>query len=120
MLLSVVDAGLDATDIEELLIRLRQELLDHAGVADARPVSLTPSPAGSKAADGALAALAVTVLSPGVLPTVLDMVRAWAVRRDRTVRVEVDGDLLELTGVTSAQQQQVLDAWLSRRSGDVR
>jgi hypothetical protein len=120
MLLSVVDARLDAADVEESLIRLRQELLDHASVVDVRAVSPIPSPVGSKAADGLMAALSVTVLHPSVLPIVMDVVRVWAVRRDRTVRVEVDGDFLELTGVTSAQQQEVLDAWLSRHSGDAR
>src|SRR5690242_18343529 len=114
MLLSVVDARLDAADVEESLIRLRHELLDHAGVADVRAVAPIPSPVGSKAVDGLLAALSVTVLQPSVLPMVMDVVRSWAMRRDRTIRVEVDGDVLELTGVTSAQQQEVLDAWLSR------
>lgn len=120
MLLSVVDAHLDAAEVEESLIRLRRELLNHPDVADARAVSAVASPAGSKAVDGLIAALAVTVLHPTVLSTVMDVVRSWAVRLDRTVRVEVDGDVLELTGVTSAQQQQALDAWLSRHSGNER
>ena len=114
-MLSVVDADLDAAEVEDSLIRLRRELLDHPDVADVRMVSPVPSPAGSKAADGLVAALSVTVLHPSVLVALMETVRSWVARRDRTVRVEVDGDVLELTGVTSAQQQQVLDAWLHRR-----
>jgi len=115
MLLSVVDTGLDPAEVEDALIHLRRELLDHSGVADARTLSQVPPPAGSKAADGLIAALSVTVLHPSVLVAVLEAVRGWAVRRGRTVRVEIDGDVLDLAGVTSAQQQQVIDAWLRRR-----
>ncbi|MDI6098779.1 hypothetical protein QLQ12_09225 [Actinoplanes sp. NEAU-A12] len=114
MLLSVVDADLDAAEIEDALIRLRRELLGHAGVVDARTVPGTPAPAGSKAVDGLIAALSVALTDPGVLAAVVEAVRAWGARRGRTLRVEIDGDVLDLAGVTSAQQQQVIDAWLRR------
>ena|SRR5690348_3104955 len=107
--------GGEHPDTEEALLRLRREVLDHPGVADVRAVSPVPAPTGSKAVDGMVAALSVTVLHPSVLAAVVETVRGWAGRGNRTVRVEIDGDVLNLTGVTSAQQQQIIDAWLSRR-----
>jgi len=119
MLVSVVDADLDAAEVEDTLIRLRRELLEHPDVADVQPGSSAPVPAGSKAVGGLVAALSVTVLSPAVLVSLVETIRsaAW---RNRTIRVEIDGDVLELTGTTSAQQQQVVDAWLSRHDGAAR
>jgi hypothetical protein len=76
---------------------------------------LVPVPTCSKALDGLVAALSVTVLHPTVLAVVMEALNSWIARRNRTVRVEIDGDVLELTGATSAQQQQVVDAWLRRR-----
>jgi transcriptional regulator of aromatic amino acid metabolism len=116
MLLSVADTDLDAGEVEDALIRLRRELLQHPDVADVRTVSPVPAAAGSKAVDGLVAALSVTVLHPTVLVAVVETIRAWTARRGRTIRVVQDGDVLELTGVTSAQQQQVIDAWLRRHA----
>jgi hypothetical protein len=115
MTLSVVDPHLDPEEVESALLALRRELSEHHHVVAARPVSRLPAPAGTRAVDGLVAALSVTVLNPTVLAVVMEALSSWITRRNRTIRVEIDGDVLELTGATPAQQQQVLDAWLRRR-----
>ena len=115
MTLSIVEPRPDLEDIENSLIALRRELADHRDVVATRFVSQVPVPAGSKALDGLIAALSVTVLRPAVLAVVMEAVTSWTTRRNRVIRVEIDGDSLELTNATGAQQQQLLDAWLSRR-----
>lgn len=114
MLMTIVDTDPDPGEAEETLVRLRRELLDHSGVADARTLSRVPPPAGSKAVDGLVAALSVAITHPDVLATVLEAVQGWVGRLGRAVRVEIDGDVLDLGRATSAQQQQIVDAWVRR------
>ena len=41
----------------------------------------------------------------------------WARASRRDVEVTVGGDTLRLTGVTSEQQDKIIDAWLERHAG---
>jgi hypothetical protein len=41
-------------------------------------------------------------------------VRGFALRTGRTVEVTIGGDPIKVTGATSQQQQQLIDAWLAR------
>ena len=43
-------------------------------------------------------------------------VRGWARRTGRTVEVSIGGDVLKVTGVTSQQQGEIIDAWLARHA----
>ena len=45
-------------------------------------------------------------------------VRGWTSRTGRTVEVSVGGDALKVTGVTSQQQEKIIDAWLARHVPD--
>jgi hypothetical protein len=60
----------------------------------------------------------MSLASPELLAAVISAAGGWlAGRHRRSVRLEVDGDVLELTGASSAQQQRLVDAWLRRREG---
>ena len=50
----------------------------------------------------------------GVLSAVVATVRAWLKRPGaaRTVRIEVGGDVLELTGTTSEVQERLVEEWI--------
>jgi hypothetical protein len=50
------------------------------------------------------------------LRALVTTVRAWASRTGRTVEVSIDGDALKVTGVTSQQQGEIIDAWLARHA----
>ena len=50
------------------------------------------------------------------LRAVVAAVRGWASRTGRTVEVSIDGDVLKVTGVTSQQQEKIIDAWLARHA----
>ena len=43
-------------------------------------------------------------------------IRRFAARTDRTVEVSIGGDHLKVTGVTSQQQGEIIDAWLGRHA----
>lgn len=50
------------------------------------------------------------------LRAVVDVVRGWAARTHRVVEVSYGGDVLKVTGVTSEQQERIIDAWLARHA----
>jgi hypothetical protein len=48
---------------------------------------------------------------------VIDLARRFAAQQDRTVEIRVsEHDVLKLTGVTSAQQDKIIDEWIARHS----
>jgi hypothetical protein len=62
-------------------------------------------------------ALVVTVAQSGLLAPVVAAIQGWLGRsQQRSVKLELDGDVLELTGVSSRDQQRLVDEWLRRHS----
>ena len=108
-------ADSDAEELADLAERLRAELLgvDTASVA---PLTAKSAPAGAKGL-GALAGwLAVQFGTLDGLRAVVAAVRGWTARTGRTVEVSIGGDALKVTGVTSQQQEKIIDAWLARHA----
>jgi hypothetical protein len=112
-----VDLGpdVDAEEVAEVTLQLRRELLD----LDVETVEAAPGPAAPPGSRGvelaALGALAVTVANSQLLPPVLSAVQAWLGGSPRrSIRLELGGDALELTGVSSAEQRRLADEWLRR------
>ncbi len=111
----VPDTDTDPEVVAEDARQLRRELLeldvDAVGVPGAEQ-----APPGSRGADAAvLGALVVTIAQSQLLPSVLDTVRTWlTASRQRSVRLELDGDVLDLAGVSSDEQRRLTDEWLRR------
>jgi Caspase domain/Effector Associated Constant Component 1 len=114
--LRIEDAQADPEEVASLTARLRRELLD-LGVAAER-VPAGPPPPGARSDElAALGALVVTILESNVLAAVVNTIGAWlAGRRQRSVKLEIDGDVLEVTGVPSREQRRLTEAWLDRRA----
>jgi hypothetical protein len=107
-----------AEELDRLASRLRRELLE-LDVGDVRRAAGPPAPDGARALDvetvGGLVVSLVT--APEVLRAVLGTVRAWLRRsEERSVRIELGGDVIHLTGVSSAEQQRLIAAWLARQT----
>ena len=105
----------DAEEVAEATAQLRRELLD----LDVDAVELPPAgepPPGSRAVDlAAIGALVVTVAQSPLLASVLAAGRSWlAGSQRRSIKLELGGDVLELTGVSSDQQRRLIDEWLRR------
>jgi hypothetical protein len=105
----------DAEELAEVTRQFRRELLA-LDVEAVRTPTEGDAPAGSKGLElAALGALVVTVGRSQVLSSVLAAVRSWlAGSQQRSVRLELDGDVLELTGVSSKEQRRLTDEWLQR------
>jgi hypothetical protein len=105
----------DAEEVAEATLQLRRELLDLDVEAVELPRAGEPPP-GTRAVEvAALGALVVTVAQSPLFGPVVAAVRSWmAGSQQRSVKLELDGDVLELTGLSSKEQQRLVDEWLGR------
>jgi hypothetical protein len=112
-----VGADADAEEVAEATLRLRRELLD-LDVGSVEPARAGEPPPGTRGVEvAALGALVMTVAQSPLLTPVVAAVRSWlAGSRQRSIRLEFDGDVLELTGLSSKEQQRLADEWLRRHT----
>jgi len=115
-----VDDGDDGDDgdLAERVGTLSAELLE-LDVHDVAPATEGEAPEGAKGLE--LVAIGALVVKLGhsakVLHQVVDAIRDWAGRNDaRTVKVALDGDVLEITGASSDDVKTVVEAWVQRHS----
>jgi hypothetical protein len=112
-----VDVGpdADAEEIAEATLQLRRELLGLDVEAVELPSAGEPPP-GTRAVElAAVGALVVTFAKSQLLGSVVAAIRAWlAGQQQRSIKLELDGDVLELTGVSSREQQRLAEEWLRR------
>jgi hypothetical protein len=104
----------DGEEAAWLARRLRAELLD----LDVEMVELLTTdtvPDGAKGASSLVGMLGVRLGAAG-LKAVLDKIRDWVSRDSRSVEVTIDGDTIKVTGVTTAQQEQIINVWLARHA----
>jgi hypothetical protein len=108
----------DAEEIAEATLQLRRELLDLDVEAVELPRAGEPPP-GTRAVElAALGALVVTVAKSPLLGPVVAAIRSWiGGGPERTIKLELDGDVLELSGLSSTEQRRLTDEWLRRHSG---
>jgi hypothetical protein len=115
------ESGADAERVDTLTGFLRQELLQ-LDVADVTALPAGEPPPGARAIDAiAIGGLLITLnrTAQGVR-TVVSAIRAWLARGDgvkRTVRLELEGDVLELSEVTATEQTRLIELFVSRHVG---
>jgi hypothetical protein len=105
----------EAEELAEATLQLRRELLE----LDVEAVELVRAgepPPGTRAVDlVALGMLIVPIVSSAPIGAVVAAVQAWiGGHGPRTVKLEIGGDVLELSGVSSKEQRRLTDAWLRR------
>jgi hypothetical protein len=108
-------ADSDAEELADLAGGLHAELLD----VDAASVAPLPAEAAPEGAKGLAVLAGGLVFQFGTLDglrAVVASVRGWTARTGRTVEISIGGDALKVTGVTSQQQGELVDAWLARHA----
>ena len=107
----------DAEEVAQATLQLRRELLDLDVDAVDIPGAGVPPP-GARAVDvAAIGALVVNLADSQLLAAVVTAVRSWlAGSPRRSIKLELGGDALELTGVSSREQRRLTDEWLARHS----
>jgi hypothetical protein len=106
-------ADSDAEELADLAGGLHAELLD-VDAALVAPLSAEAAPEGAKGLADLAGWLLVQFGTLDGLRAVVASVRGWTARTGRTVEISIGGDALKVTGVTSQQQGQLIDAWLAR------
>lgn len=118
--LGVAEEGSDDARLEELALALRQELLA-LDVRSVEPCREGEAPPGTRGGLAALAGVLSVSFAPGLqmVGAVVAVVRDWLRRSGsgRTVKLSIDGDVIELTGASDEMQQQLVDAWVRKHSG---
>jgi hypothetical protein len=112
----------DNEELAELTRRLREDLMELSDIEAIDLVHAGEIPERAKASASVdwgtlLVALAA---SGGVLTMLINVLQSWLTRHERhSVTLEIDGDKLEVKGISSGEQQRLIDAWISRRTGIV-
>ena len=110
-----LDDRADAEELDVLTTGLRRQLLQ-LDVESVERAEGPPPPPGARAAEAtSLGMLLVTLAStPELLRAVVGTVRAWLSRSAaRSVKVKLGDSVLEVTGVSSEQQERLIADWIS-------
>jgi hypothetical protein len=121
ILLGVTEEDADDRDKEQLALLLRSELLDlRLDVESVEPLAAA-APDGARSGLATVAGTLVATLSFGHVSAVVVAVLGWLRRSpaERTVRIEIDGDVLEVSNVDLEAQAKMIDAFLARHTGRV-
>ena len=116
--LQVAEAGLDSEELADRATALVGEL-SQLDVDDISPVTEGEAPPGSKGLELAtIGAMIVTLVrSREKLAEVVATVRDWLGRGGGgNVRLEIDGDVLEVSDVSAAERKKLIDTWVQRHT----
>ena len=121
-LLVVLDAGADsdAEELADLTRRLRTELLD-LDIDSVEHAAGGAAPVGAKGVELlSIGGLVVQfVRGADVLRSVVSTTAAWLRRQEaRSVKLTLDGDTLEVTGLSSEEQSGLIEVWVARHARD--
>ena len=112
---SVAEVGADAEQLEELTRALRAEILT-LDVESVVPRSGGEAPPGTRGVDAAAIGALVVSVAPALdalarlVTTVVDWLRRGGTQR--TMHLKIGDDELELSGASSAMQQQLAMDWI--------
>lgn len=112
--------GADPERVDTLTGFLRGELLD-LDVDTVKALRSGDPPVGARAGEAlAVGGLLVSLATSDQLRAVVQTVRRWLSRGAgvaRTVRLEVDGDVLELRHASAADQARLVELFIARHEG---
>jgi hypothetical protein len=115
--LTIQDPLGDVEELDRATLALRQRLLNDTNVSSVRQASDAVTPEGAKSGQTIAIASLIVMLSENLdtLATVVDVIRAWISRdANRSAKLTLDGDSIEVTGTSSAAQIQLIEAFIDR------
>lgn len=110
----------DAQELDELTLRLREELL-LLDVQAVEPLHQGEAPPGTRGADLiAIGSLLITLAkSADALKPVIGLIQSWLhAQPARSVELQIAGDTLKLSGVSSDEQARLIDLFVQRHLVD--
>ena len=109
----------DAVELDRLARQLRGRLLEHD--FDVRLARAEEGPPDTRAPDTmTIGALAVSLAAGrSVLVSAIQVIEAYLeTSKARSVKLEVDGDSLEVTGLSADAQRELIDSFIDRHTKD--
>jgi hypothetical protein len=112
------DEGATPAELDQLTDHLRRELLE-LDVDEVRKPASGEAPAGARGIE--LAAIGALIIefarSAKTLKTVVDAVKSWlGPGQNRSIKIEMDGDRIEIAGGSSDEQDRLVTAWIERHA----
>jgi hypothetical protein len=107
-----------AAELDELAGQLREQLLE-LDIERADRATGGQVPPGARASEILLAGALTVMLvqSSGLLTALVETVRSWISRGGgRSVKLEIEGDVLEVTGITRKDQRELIETWIDRHT----
>lgn len=114
--LSINSHESDGEHLLQLTTLLRDEL-EQLDIEKITTPSHTSQPEGAKSGDVFSWGLLLLTLaaSGGVLTTLITTLKSWVLRQNECgIKIELDGDVLEIKGVDSEEQRRIIERWLAR------
>jgi hypothetical protein len=109
-----VEPDADAAELDDATRTLRRELLELDVETVERP-SGGPAPAGTRAVDAALLGTLLVTAADELVGAVIQRVLGWLGRRaSRSVKLEIDGDSIELTNPSAEEERKLVATFLAR------
>jgi hypothetical protein len=118
--LQLSEEGADDERLAMLTGYLRDELLQ-VDVEDVNPLPARVPPPGARAFDPSVVGALLVSLGQSAegLQSVVSAVRDWLRRGSGTrctIRLEIDGDVLEVSGASAVGQERLIDLFISRHT----
>jgi hypothetical protein len=111
-----VEPDADAAELEEATLQLRDELLD-LDVDNVEHPAHGAAPPGTRAVEAAILGTLVVTATREVAGSVVRAVSDWLGRRpNRSVKLQVENDIVEVTNASSEDQRRLIEAFLQRHS----
>jgi hypothetical protein len=120
VVLTVAEDEADDVRLDEISRQLRDVLLQ-TDVDAVEPYAAGEAPPGAKGETAMVAGALVATVGAMPLQQLLGLVVHWlkSGRTQRSVRLEVDGDVIVVRGIDDETQQQLMQRWLDRHPADV-
>jgi hypothetical protein len=121
VLVQLFEDSADDERLDELTRFVRSELLALT-VDDVVPVRHGETPAGARAIDGSTVGELLVTLgqSASGLREVFSILRGWLSRDNasrRSIKVQIDGDVIEIAAASRAEQDKLVDLFVGRHAG---
>ena len=111
-------SDLDLAELEQLTRTLQQELLEldiESAEFATTGEELTGTKAGKRIKWGTI--IVALLAADGVATKLVDLSQAWVTQnQQQSIVLEIDGDKLEIKGISSEEQQKLIDMWIERHS----
>ena len=111
-----VEPDADATELDEATLQLRRELLELDVETVERPTGRTPPP-GTRAVEAAVLGTLVVTATRGLVGALVQAVVGWLGRRpNRSVKLAIGEDSIEVTDPSLEDQRRLIEAFLARHA----